>query len=477
MLIDRRRFFFGTGAAAFSASSSRIRSAVAKSARGPAVSVTDFGASPNSGQDDTRAIQAAIQAMERRGGGTVRIPGRFRCGNVRVSGQNVRLQGENGWLVDGRLIVDPQANNLAVSDLHLVDTRADRRTYLIDISGHDCTFTNIELVKDPPAAGYQMYIRQSSARCHFNQLKLRGSNGIMLAGSGHLFENFDFRSAASHGIGGDDAFAIKAIRGTTEGILIRNGTISGFAAIVSFGSEVGTPGGIGPPGAVRDVTVENVAADRCTRIAFFKPGALKYDYRNGIIDGVRLYNLSLSDLAGEQFTDGIEILAARGAVVRNIEATGIKIRARAKSAGVLPTAAVFIKLLDRGDRAHVENVLIGVSFVDPYAGVDHGPTSPGYPIDNVAKIAMDRPGAGVMSQVTLDLEATGTSFGGIAVGPGLDDAVTIRRAFLSKVALHPRSSVGAGGIWSSSRVRLGEVRIDAVHGSKLAGPAFQRQPY
>jgi hypothetical protein len=435
------------------------------------VSVADFGAPPGFAGDATRAIQAAINFVERSGGGTVLIPGRYRCGPIAISGANIRLQGQSGVLVDARLTVRSQASNVTVSDLVLLDTRGDRQTYLMDISGRNCRFTNLSLVKDPPAGGYQMYVKPAASGCHFDGLKLLGSNGIMLAGRDHLFENFEFQSMMRKGHAGDDAFAIKGDGDLTENIVIRNGIIRGYAAIVSFGSEIGRRGGKGRPGAVRDVTVENVTGDRCTHVAFFKPGALVYDWRDGLVERVRLRNLTLNDPTGEYFRTGIEIRAARGAMIRDVQASGIKISARAMDRGIAPTAAVFIEVMDTGAPATIRDVSLQLDFADPYAGAPHGPRTPGYPVNYVVQIRKRNPASGSMTGIVLDVEGRGCAVAGILVGKGLDGAVSVPRAVLTKVATDPPRTYG-GGIWSDSQLKLGQVRVEPVKHAKFGGRAF-----
>jgi len=99
---------------------------------GPQVSVLDFGAQDDPRKDNAAAIQAAIHAVQSRGGGTVLVPGSFHCDNIVISGQGVRLQGVNGWLVDARLTINTRAANVEVVDLGIVDTRGDERSYLLN---------------------------------------------------------------------------------------------------------------------------------------------------------------------------------------------------------------------------------------------------------------------------------------------------------------------------------------------------------
>lgn len=466
---NRREMIAGSAAAALLA-----RPTVALSQPGPLeVSVTDFGATGRASGDDTKAIQSAIRFVEGKGGGTVVIPGRFHCGNIVISGRNVRLTGRSGQLVDGRLTIKPQAQGIQVADLGLLETSGKRGTYLMDVAGRNCRFDNVELVKDPDAPGYQMYLRQSAAGCTFTGLRMRGSNGIMVAGQDHLFDGFELQSRMRPGVGGDDAFAIKGLEGVTRNITIRNGIVRGYSAIVSFGSEIGTKGAGGRRfGAVRDVLVENVTAERCSRLAFFKPGALVYDWRNGVVEAIVLRNLRLSDPNGERFEAAIRMMAARGATIRNVEATDIRITARAHDVGVVPTAAFHITLMDVGAPATIEDLRIQVEFTDPYDAAPHS-AAPGFPVDHVVRIEKTNVDRGTMAGLVFDVAGKGTSFGGICVGAGMDDAVYVAKARLMNVATNPRSTIGGGGIWSASRLKLGDVQVESVKLPRFAGPAFK----
>lgn len=77
-----------------------------------------------------------------------------------------------------------------------------------------------------------------------------------------------------------------------------------------------------------------------------------------------------------------------------------------------------------------------------------------------------------MSGISLDVSGRGSRFGGVMIGGGLDDAITLRRALLYRVGLNPPASLGGGGIWSDSRVRLGEISVDSPVLPKFGGSAL-----
>jgi hypothetical protein len=119
-------------------------------------------------------------------------------------------------------------------------------------------------------------------------------------------------------------------------------------------------------------------------------------------------------------------------------------------------------------------VSLQVDFTDPYSGAADGSGRPGHPVDYVANIQKRNPGKGLVAGITLDIRARGSGKGGIVVGRGLDGAVDISRAVLTRVAASlPQGSNGAG-IWSDSRVRLGDITIDSVKRPKFGGSAFAK---
>lgn len=425
------------------------------------VTPEDFGAQDD--QSSAGAIQAALDHLAQRGGGTLRISGTYRGGILVVRGSNIVIDGAGGTLRDTRIVVAQEASNLTLRDLTVLETRGQADSYLLDVSGSDCRFSNLSLIKEPIAGGYQGYLRAQSRRSRFDGLKVRGSNGIFVAGRDHVFENFDMTSTLRHDVGGDDAFALKGAGTITENIVLRGGIVRGFSAAVSIGSEVGSNREHPGAGIVRRVTVENIVADRCQAVCFIKPGALIYDWRDGVVEDVRLINIRLVDPAGFMFMRGIVINAGRGARVRRITASGITIVARAHAQGFMQTSAAEIVIRDQGAPSLVEDVSLQFSY--------DGAGSGGYPVDHIVRIEKDNPVVGTMRQILIDVTGAEARISGIHVGAGLDDAVIIRRADLDRVALSPPSSMGAAGIWADSRISAVDVRIRPVHGPQRGGRA------
>ena len=165
------------------------------------------------------------------------------------------------------------------------------------------------------------------------------------------------------------------------------------------------------------------------------------------------------------------MVGGRGAIIRNVVGRQLDIRARAKNQGVQPTAAIDLSIL-AGAEARFEDIDLQMTFTDPYDGAEHGPSAPGYAVDHIVRIEKTTLRRGSMSGVSLDVVGRGSRVGGVYIGEGLDDAVTLRRSHLARVGLHPPASVGGGGIWSESRVRLGDVKVESPVLPRFGGRAL-----
>jgi hypothetical protein len=93
-------------------------------------------------------------------------------------------------------------------------------------------------------------------------------------------------------------------------------------------------------------------------------------------------------------------------------------------------------------------------------------------VDYIVEIEKQEPLRGSISDIALDVDGRGASLGGIYVGGGLDGAVSVKRARLSRVVSDPKATTGAAGIWSESRLVLGDLAIDPAKGPKFGGRAF-----
>ena len=430
--------------------------------RRPQIHARDLGIKP--GDDARSALQSALDRLVEKGGGTLTIGDRWRCEHLVIRGSQIEINGAGGTLIDCRITITQEAADIVIRDLTLLETSGDAASYLLDVSGTGCYFSGLKLEKRPFAGGYQGYLRSKSGRCRFEDLSLRGSNGLFVAGHDHVFDGFHFISTMRRDFGGDDAFAIKGAGSLTRNIDIRNGTVRGFAAAISIGSEIGSNTEFPGQGAVRNVTVSNVTADRCQMLAFIKPGALIYDWRNGLVENVRLTDMRLVDPDGFLFARGLVINAARGAVVRNISARNILIVARARTQGVMQTAAVDIVIRSQLPAATIKNVEIAVDFA--------GGGEAGFPVDHIVRVEKAAPDIGWMSNIKLDVTGSHARISGIHIGAGLDNAVSIHKARLTAIGLDPPSSLGAAGIWADSKFHQNDVSIITTNAPSRGGSAL-----
>jgi hypothetical protein len=458
-----------------------------------AVSIEDFGASPdNRPIANTEAINAAITAVE---GGShlrgVRVPvGTYPvCGPIIFQRGNVALfmegavlkgsgKGSGSSHVPGvRIVTSNNARNVRIIGGHLIETSGSRSSYLFDIRGRDISVDGTCFEKAPHAfRSYMGYIRGNTSRVSFDRFRFKGGNGVYIEGRDHRFTNFDMEAPPPPG--GDDSFALKAIAGITNNIRIGPGTTRNYAAVISIGSEVGRlrSDDAAYSRAVRNVVVRDVVAEDCSHVALIKPGGISvYDYRDGLVEDVLIQNVTLTDLTGAKFQRGVAITASRGAQVRRISVRNVSITARAHAAHTVPTVgAVDCYIIDYpGDPATISDIDAQVRYTDPYAGAPNGPGRPGHPVQYIARAALQRPGKGRMARIAFDIEGNGSKELGFLIGAGLDDAVEVRRAVLRNVSVSPSSTLARGGIFSRSRLRLGNLDVIPRNGKPLTGPVFR----
>lgn len=424
-------------------------------------------ATPRTGEGATEPgdIQRELDDLASRGGGTLRLGGRRYGGVLTVSGADIVIDGEGGTLLDTRLIIAADARKIIVRNLTLLETRGDPESYLLDVAGTDCQFDHVRLEKRPQTGGYQGYLRATSRNCRFTRLSLKGSNGLFVAGQDHVFDGFEFISTLRYDIGGDDAFAIKGPGSHTRNIVIRDGIVRGYAAAVSIGSEIGSNAEFPGAGKVSEITVDNVVADRCQMLAFIKPGALIYDWRNGVVENVTLTRMRLTDRNGFLFANGINIRAARGAIVRGITARDVTIDARARLLGAMPTAAVNIMAAADGAPVAIENVDLSLAYC--------GAGAAGHHVDYIVRIEKENPSRSLLRNIVLDVVGSHSRIAGIYIGAGLNDAVRIRSAVLDHIGEAPPSSLGAAGIWADSSFRQDQLSITTVGVPARGGRAFE----
>jgi hypothetical protein len=212
-------------------------------------------------------------------------------------------------------------------------------------------------------------------------------------------------------------------------------------------------------------------------MAFFKPGALRQDYRDGLVENVVLTNNVLTDETGIKFRTGFDIRAGHGAVVRGIRGSNNSIRARANgdSSKGRMVGALAIGTSGGGSTSTIEDVDLEISFEDPRNGAAHGPASAGYPVENIVRID---PRGLKLGKINLRIEGNGCSESGVLILPGGDGKVTFEKLRLSHY--NSRNGRRNGGIRTGSLVTLtddvsmsgnGRARIADAGGSFAIKPA------
>lgn len=238
--------------------------------------VRDFGAVGDGKTNDTAAIQKAIDACARQGGGVVRVPhGTFRTGSL-VLRSHVELNLTSSAVLEGvadlgQYHVDPKVvykllnqslvfaegcDHIAITGQGTIDGRGksfpvgDKYQRPVLIRFRDCRNVRLEgfLVKDSAAFGVHPI--------HCRQVRIEGlridshvqpnSDGIDVDGCQDVFiSNCNIRS-------GDDSIALKTIEGKApcQDVLITNCVLSSDCAAIRVG-----------PDAMSNI--ERVAASNC----------------------------------------------------------------------------------------------------------------------------------------------------------------------------------------------------------------------
>jgi hypothetical protein len=386
---------------------------------------------------------------------------------TKLIGKGLRLTAiGDRFTLRGGLLVDDQG----VPDGYTTTTTPS--TYLLDLRGADHVVDGTFLLKDPEiTGGYIAYIRGAATGLKMRNVRFGGGNGIYVQGTNHVFSDMVLIANAT---GGDDGFALKAPGVVTRNITISNVVMTGFASMLSIGSEVGNPLSQGLDPAYRwgvaNVNATGLVGYQCAKALYIKPGAIAtYPYMDGTVEDINV-SAQIYDPTGSHFENGVIISPARGARVRRIRAK-VLINARAAHNGSLGvTAGIYMPLMDYRSRnigggvlegeataaPSISDVEISLRHSDPLDAQDYDVTlRPSYPMQHVARIEQLTDGYGIMSKIKLDIESTGSKETGIFVKDGLDDAVIIQRAILTNASRNPVTAAPyRGGIFSLSNIRL-----------------------
>jgi len=436
----------------------------------PQGNVIDFdGSVRNSGPANRRAFEESVHRLHRLGGGILRIaPGRYRFdGEAVLKAANVRIAA-SGATFEGhrcRLTIASGSHKVEIVGLTLIETSGSPGTFLLNIGGSGCRLRDMHFEKRPSAGGYIGYCQQYTAGNLFENVSFAGSNGIFVGGRDHRITGGWAESS-----GGDDCWAIKASTHPCRNIRISGFHARGFAALVSIGSEVGSNPSVKAIGplSVREVTVENCVAERCTYLAYIKPGGIEggaaYDYRHGLVEDVALTDCRCEDPAGEKFRDAVYVSPGRGATVRGLAIRNLSVFARGASPAVQTVGALYLRVLAMGPDdpgSAIENVTVdGLRCIDPHGGVATGPSAPGLPIQTVVAIEKLNRTIGQIGAVTIvGVEASGCSRSAVQVGPGVAGPIAVSDSSFAGFAAAPLASADRNPVIAMSPVTLRNVVV------------------
>lgn len=378
--------------------------------------------------------------------GIWRVDGQIEIGrpNVSISGYGATLAGRGlTWFGN------KSSSGLTIAGLKSVNNSGRGARKLWSLYGARTTFLDTEWVY-APADDFQMGFVWPEARdSRFLRYKSSGGSEIVIYAPGTVFDGFDVT-----GILGDDGFVIKAPGSQAHDIQIVNGTIRDSASILSIGSEVGARRTADPAHGsfVRGVRVVNVIGENVAYGLYIKPGALKNDYRDGLVEDVD-FDARIVDPTGAKFRAGARIDAARGAIIRDVDVK-LSISARAID-GRARNAGLRINAIDMGKGSGfptIERIKADLVLEDPYRGVANGPGAPGYPLDSAVIISAS-PGARV-GRTDLWLTVNGARNGALVNGQHVKGPVVVHRLAAENLCRNPASSRYDGVIVAGSPVTI-----------------------
>jgi hypothetical protein len=428
--------------------------------------VTRFGARGDGVADDHPAISRALANARQYSQPTILL---FPPGKVYLSHSSVNFD-VRGLIVEAanatiRSTVSHSGPSLRfggygmrVRGLHILMSGSPSAH--CEVTGEQVTLDSCVIEKPEGSAGIPLYVRESADGFTLQNSEIKGSNGIGYMGasnSSFLHNRFIGRKA-----GGDDAIAIKGHVNSPRNIRIIGNHFENLAAFCSIGSQVGVARRNDPARSrqVSGVQVLDNTGVNCANMVYIKPGAIAgEDYRDGVVENVEISRNSLQDLSGSHFNRGIVITPARGQIVRNVFGKGNKVIARAAESGVRKVGSLHLWCVDHrkvsptASEPLIEGIDVELSFDDPRDGAQQG-AAPGKPVDNFVLIHKQSDSHGVIRNVLVDLVGNGCRFSGIVVGPKLDDAVRIRRAWMTNAATN--GSAAYAGIQTFSRIAVSD---------------------
>lgn len=365
---------------------------------------------------------------------------------------NKAIIGNGATLLNTRIYIPPGYTGARLSNFKMLDDTNNHNAYFFDLWGMDWIWDGVDFTKSPAAGGYIGYTRGTASNWSFRRCSSVGSNGYFIMGS-----NWTFSDCNIEGVG-DDAYVIKAPDGVGGGSCF-SGTITGgrvkrCASVLSIGSEVGSAGVASTPGThfARSVAVTGVVAEDVTHLLFIKPGAIGFDFRNGLVEDIVVNGCTVLDRTGVAFQGAINILAGYESVVRNIRATNNIIRARCFTDTAPRYGLLRVGVNNLGNESTIKDVYISnMSCVDIYDGAPLSGSEPGYPIDIGVVVENQLDGFGVIENINVErCFIRGCKRFGAYLGRDLDGALSIVDTQFEKVCVFNTSAALDAGIWSYS---------------------------
>ena len=434
------------------------------------------------GTDNLEALQAFIRwrgnfqdaaAGRRR---PVLIPrGVWRVdGQVKIDRSDVAISGYGATVVglDLMWFGNQSSAGLKIAGLKSVNNSGKGATKLWSLYGARTMFLDTEWVYDPGGDFQLGFVRPEAKGSRFLRFKSSGGSEIVIYAPGTVFDGFDVT-----GIFGDDGFVIKAPGSQAYDIQVINGTIRNSASILSIGSEVGVLRADDPAygSFVRGVRVANVIGENVAYGLYIKPGALKNDYRHGLVENID-FQASIVDWTGAKFRAGARIDAARGAIVRDVDVK-LTIHARAIDARAR-NAGLRINAIDKGGGAAlptIDRIKADLVLTDPYKGAPNGRGAPGYPMDFAVNLAASE--GATVGRVDLWLQVDGARNGAIVNGRHVRGPVVVHRLVAENLCRNPVSSRYDSVIIAASPVTIepGAYQVPGQQGTRGCARAVDRQ--
>ena len=436
-------------------------------------SLADYG--PLGSGDDSAVFAAAIADATTNNTRDLWIPpGTYVVSStVVIDADDLRLIGHGATissaLARNKPLIKVGGDNVSVTGLRTLLTAATTKAHHFSVNGRNCHVDHCQMDYAHDQNTPAFYVRGADGFQLTNSSK-RGSNAFI-----GFLEASDVLIASNriYGVrGGDDAFAIKAINQASENIRIIGNYIFRHSAIVSFGSQIGMAAADDPSHSrgVRKVLIQGNIAEQCGRIAFIKPGALRYDYRDGVVEDVVFNENTLSDPSGFKFEAGFDIRAGHRAIVRNIRGDGNRIYARAEgdSSTGHKVGALLIQHSGGGPHGTIENIDIGITYADPHDGAAYGAAGTlGYPVESIVRID---PRNLRLGTINLRIEGNGCSSSGVLVGPGADKKIRIEKLKLTNYNATNNKFQGGVRTASAILVKSSDVLLRGKGRPKIADP-------